>query len=83
MLGREKIGGVMIEGGPLLHTAFLEHSLVNEVFAYIAPILAGGQASSTFYMGEGVATMNEALRLQRVQRTEFGSDTLIQGVLKR
>lgn len=82
-LGNKNILGLLIEGGPTIHTAFLEANLVNEVFAYIAPILAGGKESPTFYMGQGVVTMNKAVRLERVERLFLGQDTLIHGIIKR
>jgi diaminohydroxyphosphoribosylaminopyrimidine deaminase/5-amino-6-(5-phosphoribosylamino)uracil reductase len=82
-LAQQNILGLMLEGGPAIHTAFLANHLVNEVLAYIAPILAGGNDSPSFYMGQGVATMNMADRLQRVERLPFGNDTLIRGILPR
>jgi diaminohydroxyphosphoribosylaminopyrimidine deaminase / 5-amino-6-(5-phosphoribosylamino)uracil reductase len=82
-LAQQNILGLMLEGGSTIHTAFLANHLVNEVLAYIAPILAGGNKSPSFYMGQGVATMNVADRLQRVERLLFGNDTLIRGILPR
>jgi diaminohydroxyphosphoribosylaminopyrimidine deaminase/5-amino-6-(5-phosphoribosylamino)uracil reductase len=81
-LAERSISSLFLEGGPTIHTTFLEAGLVNEVLVYIAPILAGGKASPSFYMGTGVATMNTAPRLSRVERLSLGADTLIRGILK-
>ncbi len=81
-LARKNILSLFIEGGPQIHTAFLEAGLVNEVFIFIAPILVGGKDAPTFYMGQGADTMKEAIRLERIQHRQFGPDTLINGVIR-
>ncbi len=81
ILAEKNILGVLIEGGPTIHTAFLEKRLVNELMIYIAPKLIGGNLAPTFYMGQGVATMNDAPILEKVERHLLGDDTLIQGIL--
>ena len=52
---------VFLEGGPTLAAAFLDAGLVDEVVAYVAPLLLGaGQAA----VGDlGITTMADALRL--------------------
>ena len=53
---------VFLEGGPTLAAAFLGAGLVDEVVAYVAPLLLGaGQAA----VGDlGIITMADALRLE-------------------
>ena len=81
-LVRREVLSVLVEGGPRLHTAFLEAGLVNEVMIFISPVLIGGEAAPTFWMGRGKESMSSALKLQHVKRHIFGEDTLIQGILK-
>ncbi|RJP26536.1 MAG: bifunctional diaminohydroxyphosphoribosylaminopyrimidine deaminase/5-amino-6-(5-phosphoribosylamino)uracil reductase RibD [Candidatus Omnitrophota bacterium] len=81
-LAEANILSLLVEGGGNVHTSFLENQLVNEVAIYIAPVLVGGKPSPTFYMGQGVSTMKEAPRLERVNRRLLGPDTLIRGILK-
>lgn len=81
ILAEKNVLSVLIEGGPTIHTAFLEKRLVNELMIYIAPKLIGGNHAPTFYMGEGVATMNDTPILEKVERHLLGDDTLIQGIL--
>ncbi len=81
ILASENMMSVMIEGGGHVHSSFLEEKLVNEMAAYIAPVLIGGKNAPTFYMGKGVGTIKEAPRLERVNRRLLGPDTLIRGIL--
>ncbi len=73
---------VMVEGGPRVHTSFLENGWVNELFVYIAPVVVGGKDAPGFYMGQGADTILEAKRLESVQRVELGPDMLIHGIFR-
>jgi diaminohydroxyphosphoribosylaminopyrimidine deaminase/5-amino-6-(5-phosphoribosylamino)uracil reductase len=57
MLGRRH---VFLEGGPRLATAFLAAGLVDEIVAYVAPMLLG--AGSGAVADLGITTVAEALR---------------------
>jgi len=81
-LARSGVSGVLVEGGARIHTAFLEANLVNEVMVYVAPSLIGGKEAPTFYMGRGVDTIQQSMRLERLRRIHLGEDTLIQGILR-
>jgi riboflavin biosynthesis pyrimidine reductase len=52
--------------------------LVDRVFAFIAPIIIGGEAS-TAVAGRGADKLTDAYGLARVTTTSFGNDTLISG----
>ncbi|MEW6234391.1 MAG: bifunctional diaminohydroxyphosphoribosylaminopyrimidine deaminase/5-amino-6-(5-phosphoribosylamino)uracil reductase RibD [Candidatus Omnitrophota bacterium] len=81
LLAQENILSVYIEGGPRIHTSFLEARLANELAIYIAPKLIGGAGAPTFYEGRGAATMKEAPLLRRIERRFLGDDVLIQGIV--
>jgi diaminohydroxyphosphoribosylaminopyrimidine deaminase/5-amino-6-(5-phosphoribosylamino)uracil reductase len=51
---------VFLEGGPTLAAAFLRERLVDEVVAYIAPILLGGGLPAVADVG--ITTIADALR---------------------
>jgi diaminohydroxyphosphoribosylaminopyrimidine deaminase/5-amino-6-(5-phosphoribosylamino)uracil reductase len=57
---------VWLEGGPRLAGAFCAAGLVDEVVAYVAPVLLG--AGPAALEGAGVATIADALRLQVTRR---------------
>jgi diaminohydroxyphosphoribosylaminopyrimidine deaminase/5-amino-6-(5-phosphoribosylamino)uracil reductase len=59
-LGAEGVRHVVVEGGPTLLGAFLRAGLVDEVHAYVAPVLLGSGASAVGDLG--VATLGDAPR---------------------
>lgn len=63
---------VWLEGGPTLASAFLAEGLVDEVVAYVAPVLLGAGRSAVADLG--IHTMDDALRLQLTSVTRLGND---------
>ncbi len=62
---------VFLEGGPTVAAAFLAAGLVDEVVAYVAPVLLG---AGTGAVGDlGVTTIAEAVRLRLVGVTTVGT----------
>jgi diaminohydroxyphosphoribosylaminopyrimidine deaminase/5-amino-6-(5-phosphoribosylamino)uracil reductase len=62
---------VFLEGGPSLAAAFLTAGLVDEVVAYVAPMLLG---SGTSAVGDlGIGTIADALHLQVADVTVLGA----------
>jgi diaminohydroxyphosphoribosylaminopyrimidine deaminase/5-amino-6-(5-phosphoribosylamino)uracil reductase len=66
---------VWLEGGPTLAGAFWRAGLVDEVVAYIAPVLLGSGRHALD--DAGVATIGEALRLRVTDVTSIGTDLRI------
>ncbi len=62
---------VFLEGGPRLAAAFLEAGLVDEVVAYLAPMLIGGGTHAV--EGLQVETIADALRLQVAEVAAVGT----------
>lgn len=62
---------VFLEGGPRLAAAFLEAGLVDEVVAYVAPMLLG--AGSAAVGDLGITTIADALHLQVTDVTTIGT----------
>ncbi|WP_036516528.1 bifunctional diaminohydroxyphosphoribosylaminopyrimidine deaminase/5-amino-6-(5-phosphoribosylamino)uracil reductase RibD [Nocardioides sp. J54] len=61
---------VFLEGGPTLAAAFLRAGLVDEVVAYVAPVLLGAGRSAVGDLGIG--TIGDALRLHVTDTTVVG-----------
>ena len=62
---------VFLEGGPTLAAAFVRAGLVDEVVAYVAPMLLG---SGTSAVGDlGIVTIADALHLQITDVTTLGT----------
>lgn len=74
LAGRE-VRHALVEGGPTLAAAFLRAGLVDEVHAYLAPVLLG---AGRLAVGDlGVTTIDEALRLDPVHVQPLGPDVLV------
>ena len=62
---------VLLEGGPTLAAAFVTAGLVDEVVAYVAPLLLGAGRSAVGHLGIG--TIADALRLEVRDVTALGT----------
>jgi diaminohydroxyphosphoribosylaminopyrimidine deaminase/5-amino-6-(5-phosphoribosylamino)uracil reductase len=78
ILGEREITSVLVEGGGILVGSLFDQGLVDRIFAFIAPIIIGGEAS-TPVAGRGADKLAEAYHLERVTTTRFSEDTLISG----
>jgi diaminohydroxyphosphoribosylaminopyrimidine deaminase/5-amino-6-(5-phosphoribosylamino)uracil reductase len=66
---------VFVEGGPTIASAFVRAGLVDEVLAYVAPVLIGGDRLA---LGDvGVATIGDARRLAVTSIEHLGADLLL------
>ena len=63
---------LFLEGGPTVAAAFLEASLVDEIVAYVAPMLLGAGRSAV--AGLGISTIADALHLQVDDVTVLGDN---------
>ena len=77
-LGQRNIGSIWVEGGGTLLAALLEAGHADEVWAYIAPMLIGGDGLPSV-AGFGIRSMAEALRLASVTVEQLPPDVLIRG----
>ena len=79
LLGKREVTSVLVEGGSGLFGSLFDRGLVDKVLAFISPIVIGGDGAKSAVGGNGVNTVAEALRLNRVKIIEFGDDILISG----
>ncbi|WP_435769276.1 bifunctional diaminohydroxyphosphoribosylaminopyrimidine deaminase/5-amino-6-(5-phosphoribosylamino)uracil reductase RibD [Nocardioides sp. SYSU DS0651] len=63
---------VFLEGGPTLAAAFLRAGLVDDVVAYVAPVLLGAGTSAVADLG--ITSIGDALRLELVEATVIGEE---------
>ena len=66
---------VLVEGGPTLAAAFLAAGLVDEVHAYVAPVLLGSGRPAMADLG--VTTIGDAVRLTTRSVIPLGPDVLV------
>jgi diaminohydroxyphosphoribosylaminopyrimidine deaminase / 5-amino-6-(5-phosphoribosylamino)uracil reductase len=68
---------VLLEGGPTLAGAFVEARCVDEVIAYLAPMLLGAGPAA---LGDaGIGTLADAAMLEIESVTRFGDDIKVVG----
>ncbi|MDQ6715063.1 MAG: bifunctional diaminohydroxyphosphoribosylaminopyrimidine deaminase/5-amino-6-(5-phosphoribosylamino)uracil reductase RibD [Actinomycetota bacterium] len=75
-----EIHHVLLEGGPTLAAAFVQAGLVDEVVAYVAPVLLGAGAGSVGDLG--IRTISDAVRLDLRQIAQLGPDLRLRAVLR-
>ena len=78
-LGAMGIDSLLLEGGGTLNAAFLEAGFVDEVWAFIAPKIIGGEGAKTPVSGKGIDKMSEAINLQDIDIQNINGDILIKG----
>jgi diaminohydroxyphosphoribosylaminopyrimidine deaminase/5-amino-6-(5-phosphoribosylamino)uracil reductase len=71
-LNARKVRHVWLEGGPTVAGAFVGAGLVDEVIAYVAPLLLG--AGPPALADAGITTLAEGLRMRVVDVTQVGDD---------
>lgn len=82
-LGKMSIDGILLEGGGTLNYSMIEAGLVDEVFAFIAPKIVGGENSKTPVSGKGVDLMKDAVELTDVKTMSIENDLMIRGKVKQ
>jgi diaminohydroxyphosphoribosylaminopyrimidine deaminase/5-amino-6-(5-phosphoribosylamino)uracil reductase len=82
-LGKREVGTLLIEGGGTTLASAFEADIVDRVAFFIAPKIVGGRDAITSVEGEGVAYMDDAIKLGKMTITPVGDDILIEAdVLK-
>ena len=78
-LGRREISSLLIEGGGTTLASAFESEIVDKVCFFIAPKIIGGRDAVTAVEGEGVAVMEDAIRLTDLSIDRVGEDILVEG----
>lgn len=82
VLRNKGLNSVMVEGGGETIGAFHDAGLIDEVWAFIAPVLFGGAGPSPV-SGDGINKISHALRLADAQTEILGNDLLVRGRIPR
>ena len=78
-LANLKLTSILVEGGPMLATAFLKASLVDKVSFFVAPVIIGEGKSSIENLG--INSLVDKLKLHSRKTEILGDDILIEGYL--
>jgi diaminohydroxyphosphoribosylaminopyrimidine deaminase/5-amino-6-(5-phosphoribosylamino)uracil reductase len=80
-LGQIGIDSLYIEGGSGVLASAFESSVVNKVYATIAPKIIGGKDAVTPVGGVGIEKMRDAIVLKKVTHEIVGNDVIIKGYI--
>lgn len=78
-LGRRRMTNVLVEGGEKLLGGLFDRGQIDEVHAFIAPKLCGGQAALGPVGGHGIASMGNAIELKGIDWREVDGDLYVSG----
>lgn len=74
-LGARGVRHLLLEGGPVLASAFLRAGAVDELHSYVAPVLVGsGRRAITDLGGR---SLDDALRFRTIHTQQLGDDVLV------
>ena len=83
VLGEREITSVLIEGGGEINASAVAAGVVDKVMCFVAPKLIGGRKAPGPIGGDGVPSLRDVPRLQRISITPISDseDFLIEGYL--
>jgi diaminohydroxyphosphoribosylaminopyrimidine deaminase/5-amino-6-(5-phosphoribosylamino)uracil reductase len=82
-LGRRRMTNVLVEGGAGVLGAFADAGLIDEVWAFVAPVVVGGAGAVSPVGGAGVGRIAEGLRLSDPRVERCGDDVWVRGRVRR
>lgn len=82
-LSQRGIQSVLLEGGASIQGSFRDAGLIDEVWAFMAPMLIGGCDAPAAYAAAGSASLGDATRLHDVRLETLGDDVLVRGLVTR
>lgn len=83
LLGQRRMTNLLVEGGAGVFGTFLDRGMIDEVHAFVAPILIGGARAPGPFGGSGVESPQMATRLVNPRVEVLGGDTYIRGRLEK
>lgn len=79
ILGEKGIDSILLEGGATLDFSALRAGIVDEVTAFVAPMLIGGEGAKTPVGGSGFKELSSAVRLCDLRYEQSGVDLMVKG----
>ncbi len=78
-LRRREIASVLVEGGAMVLTSFIQQKLADKVYFFISPRFIGGEKSPTPFEGPGAETVADSLELKKLRHFTIRNDIIIEG----
>ncbi|MGD9644722.1 MAG: bifunctional diaminohydroxyphosphoribosylaminopyrimidine deaminase/5-amino-6-(5-phosphoribosylamino)uracil reductase RibD [Pirellulales bacterium] len=82
-LGRRRMTNVLVEGGSEVLGSLVDTGAIDEVHAFVAPQLIGGQGAPAPIGGQGIASLNAAPKLVGVEVRTVDGDVYVHGRVAR
>jgi diaminohydroxyphosphoribosylaminopyrimidine deaminase/5-amino-6-(5-phosphoribosylamino)uracil reductase len=79
LLGRENVTSLLVEGGGEVNARFLLGGFAQRVAFFYAPMILGGRDAIRAVAGNGVAALEDMVRLIDVRWRRLGADLLLTG----
>jgi diaminohydroxyphosphoribosylaminopyrimidine deaminase/5-amino-6-(5-phosphoribosylamino)uracil reductase len=76
-LGSQEVTSLLVEGGGEVNGSFLLQGLAHRVAFFYAPKVLGGRDARQGVAGTGVGSLDEAVKLERVNWRRLGDDWLL------
>lgn len=80
-LAEREIIHVLLEGGAQLLGSAFERMCIDDVVAFIAPFMLGGQQAPNAIAGRGIAKLQQAWSLDNLQIQQFSNDIMVSGTV--
>jgi diaminohydroxyphosphoribosylaminopyrimidine deaminase/5-amino-6-(5-phosphoribosylamino)uracil reductase len=81
-LGERRLTNVLVEGGAGLLGSLRDRGLIDEVWAFVAPKLIGGDSATAPMGGDGESRVNDAPRILIEEVATIGDDLLVHGLVR-
>ena len=78
LLAQKDFNSILIEGGGEINSSAFAAKIVDRIFAFISPILVGGQQAPTPIGGKGVDKIAKAINLKNMKVVQIGEDLMVE-----
>ncbi len=75
-MGENNITSILVEGGQKVFSSFLNENTINKFYFFTAPILLGHQSLDVFSTSLNIETIQDGMKLRRVETKLFDDDVL-------
>jgi diaminohydroxyphosphoribosylaminopyrimidine deaminase/5-amino-6-(5-phosphoribosylamino)uracil reductase len=82
-LAARGVTSVLIEGGGEVIASAFRARVVDKIYFFIAPKIAGGRDAKTSVEGEGVAKIKDSVNIRDIVLHDMGGDLLVEGYVRR
>ena len=78
LLVQKDLTSILIEGGSEINSSAFSAGIVDKVFAFICPILVGGQQAPGPIGGMGIDKITKAISLKNMKVIQLGEDLMVE-----